>query len=145
MEHNASVKRSRFIPLAAVALLAVMPPALADVVLDVSGGDTELEANLRTRLRLLAETCDAPAWRVRRLFKQAEQDLTPALRAFGYYRPSIEKTLTTDGDCWQARLRIEPGERVRVRRRTVALILFYDRGHAQARRILAGHDSRPGW
>ena len=98
-----------------------MPLTYADVVLEVPGGSAELEANLRARLRLMAESCDAPAWRVRRLFQQAERDLTPALRAFGYYRPKIEKQLSTAEACWQAQLQIDPGERVQIRRRTVRL------------------------
>jgi translocation and assembly module TamA len=80
-----------------------------------------LEENLRARLRLAVESCESPPWRVRRLFRAADKDLLPALRAFGFYRPVIAKELHTEGECWHATFRVEPGGRVTVRERTVTV------------------------
>ena len=95
--------------------------AQADVAIDAPGGDDALVENLRARLGLAGVACDAPAWRIRRLFKRAEKDFQPALRAFGYYRALVEKKLETGGDCWQASFVVELGERVTIRKRTVTV------------------------
>lgn len=101
--------------------LAWPATGLAEVRFEVEGAERALLDNLRSHLALAAEPCDAPSWRVRRLFARAERDLEPALQAFGYYRAEVEKTLEPGegDDCWQARIRIELGERVRVRSRVV--------------------------
>jgi translocation and assembly module TamA len=100
-------------------LCALAASAVGEVEIALENGDRLLETNLRARLALAAEDCDAPAWRVRRLFARAEQDFDPALRALGYYRASIEKDLETDDDCWRATFTVDPGERTRVRSRSV--------------------------
>ena len=104
-----------------VALLLLALPARADVLLKVSGGDAALEKNLRAHLGLQTEPCDAPTWRIQRLFKRAESDFQPALRALGYYRAKVEKKLNTGGECWQAVFTIDPGTRVTIRQRTVSV------------------------
>ena len=105
-----------------LALLIGASVARGEVTIEVIGKvDAAVEENLRARLRLGVEACDAPIWRVRRLFRVAEEDLTPALRAFGFYRAAIDKELSTAGECWQATLTIDPGERVMVRERTVSV------------------------
>ena len=95
--------------------------AQADVAIEAPGGDDALIENLRARLGLEGVACDAPAWRVRRLFKRAEKDFQPALRAFGYYRAVVEKKLETRGDCWQASFFVELGERAVIRKRAVVV------------------------
>ena len=79
------------------ALLAVLcvlaPPVYAEVTLEVPGADAALEANLLAYLSLNNEPCDAPRWRVRRLFGRAEKELEPAFRAFGYYKATVAKRL----------------------------------------------------
>ena len=102
-------------------LLLLAWPVHSEVTLKVPGGETALLENLRAHLALLSEPCDAPAWRVERLFKRAEKDLDPALRAFGYYRTQIEKKLERSGACWHAELSIDLGKRVTVRRRSVVV------------------------
>jgi len=103
-------------------LLLPALPAFAEVTLELPSENDELERNLRARLALAAEPCDAPTWRVKRLFNRAEKDFQPALRAFGYYRPKIEKQLETKGECWQARFIIDPGQRVSIRQRSVIVV-----------------------
>lgn len=102
-------------------LLGCAPGVRGDVSLEVVGDNTGLRENLRAGSRLAAEACDAPEWRVRRLFKRAEEDLQPALRAFGYYRAQIRKTLAIDKECWQARFSIDPGKRVTIRDRRLTV------------------------
>ena len=105
-----------------LALLAFTSVVQSEVTIEVVGNaDTALEENLRARLRLSTEACDAPAWRVRRLFRLADEDLKPALRAFGFYRPSIAKEMHTAEKCWNATFTIDAGERVTVRERVVTV------------------------
>ena len=96
-------------------------PSFGEVEIQLENADELLKTNLRTHLALAAESCDAPRWRVRRLFARAEADFDPALRALGYYRATIEKSLETDDDCWHATFKIDPGERTRGRSRNVAV------------------------
>lgn len=112
------MKSGRWWPL----LLLPALPVQAEVTLELPVSDKVLEQNLRARLALAAEPCDAPEWRVRRLFKRAEQDFQPALRAFGYYQPKIEKRLETEAACWQAHFSIDPGKRTSIRQRTVKVV-----------------------
>jgi translocation and assembly module TamA len=85
----------------------------------VEGAERALLDNLRSHLALAAETCDAPDWRVRRLFARTERDLEPALRAFGFYRAQVDKRLEFGDDCWRAEITVDLGERVKVRSRVV--------------------------
>ncbi len=106
--------------IAAVACLLFSASAGAEVHLHLTGdGAPGLVDNLRARLALASEPCEAPKWRLRRLFGRAEQDLRPGLRALGHYRAKIDKTLALDGPCWRADLVIDPGPRVRVRERRI--------------------------
>lgn len=102
-------------------LLALAAPCFGEVDIQLEKADKLLETNLRASLALAAESCDAPQWRVRRLFARAEQDLDPAFRALGYYRASVEKNLETKDDCWRATFKVDPGERTRVRSRIVTV------------------------
>jgi translocation and assembly module TamA len=100
-------------------LCALTPFARAEVTIEAPGADAALETNLRAYLSLSNEPCDAPRWRVRRLFGRAEREFDPALRAFGYYQATVRKQLTTEGECWQARFEIELGPRIEIRRRSI--------------------------
>jgi translocation and assembly module TamA len=91
----------------------------AEVALSADDGAPGLEDNLRAHLALAEEPCDAPDWRVRRLFDRVEDDLRPGLRALGHYAPRIEKTLNFADDCWQATISVQPGPRVEIRERRV--------------------------
>ncbi len=113
------VKRSKLLLLT---LLVLALPARGDVMIEVPAGAAALEENLRARLGLQSEPCNAPDRRIRRLFKRAEKDFQPALRAFGYYRAKVEKKLETGEDCWRATFAIQPGEPVIIRHRSVAIV-----------------------
>jgi translocation and assembly module TamA len=86
--------------------------ALGDTqpLLEFNGVTGELRDNLRAGLSLTAEPCNTPAWRVKRLFRRAEEELDKAARALGYYHIQLEKTLQFKQECWQASFNIDPGE-----------------------------------
>lgn len=88
--------------------------ALAGVEVEGVGG--ALRDNVLAHLALDDAPCEAPAWRVRRLRRQAEAEVREALEAYGHYNPVI--TIESPGakDCWLTRISIEPGEPVRLRR-----------------------------
>ncbi len=104
-----------------LALSAMVPLARADVVIEAPGAESALLDNLRAHLSLAGEGCDAPRWRVRRLFGRADQEFETALRAFGYYRATVEKHLETAAACWHARFDITLGTRVKIRKRIVGI------------------------
>lgn len=89
--------------------------------IDVSGVDNTLADNLRAHLSLSQETCDAPEWRVNRLFARAENEARRALRALGYYAPGLEKRLERLPDCWKASFEVTAGEPVLVEAVTVRM------------------------
>ena len=93
-------------------LLLGIAPAHGEVTIELTDGDDALLQNLRARLALRSEPCDAPAWRVRRYFDRAEKDMRPALHALGYYQATIDKQLDREEDCWQANFVVDPGPRV---------------------------------
>ncbi|WP_275099529.1 autotransporter assembly complex protein TamA [Sedimenticola hydrogenitrophicus] len=77
--------------------------------IEFTGVSGELQLNLRSGLSLTTESCDAPKWRVNRLFRRAEQELDQAARALGYYQIKVEKELQFKEECWQASFTIDPG------------------------------------
>jgi translocation and assembly module TamA len=102
--------------LSAAGLLLAALAVTARAELVIEGVDGELLDNARAFAGLTGEACDAPAWRVRRGFRDLEQELAEALRALGYYSPSFEKSLDLEREgCWLARVTVEPGPRTRYR------------------------------
>ena len=61
------------------------------------------------------EPCDAPDWRIRRLFVDAEKEIRQALEVVGYYDAQIVKQLEAGNTCWQAGFVITPGQPVVLR------------------------------
>lgn len=104
-----------------MALLLSALPAGGEVTIEAPGGEDDLLNNLRAHLGLQSEPCDAPEWRVERLFRRAEKELDPALRALGYYQAKVTKSLDRSGECWLAAFTIELGKRVTVRSRNVVV------------------------
>lgn len=80
--------------------------------LEISGGNEALQQNLLTALPLASEPCDAPAWRIKQLFRRSPALLDQAARALGYYHLKVEKQLNFNDNCWQAHYTIEPGNPV---------------------------------
>jgi len=111
--------------LACLLYLGCLNAAHAEVV--ISGVEPQIRDNILAYLRLDDETCDAPDWRVRRLFAVAETEIREALEVVGFYSVEIEKTLKTGDSCWQANFSITLGRPVVLR--TVSITI--DTGDAQ--------------
>ncbi|WP_349431620.1 autotransporter assembly complex family protein [Methylomarinum sp. Ch1-1] len=107
-----------FIVKAALYLLLVAAPALRadEPVIDIEGLTDAQQDNVRVFLSLSQETCQSPAWRIKKLFAKSDSEISKALRALGYYHPDISKRLSFSDDCWQAKFDITAGEPVRVSR-----------------------------
>ena len=79
----------------------------------VDGVDGALARNVRARLSLANEACDAPRWRVERLVERAADEAREGLRALGYYEPaSVAVTLGEGEGCPHATVSVSPGEPV---------------------------------
>jgi translocation and assembly module TamA len=101
--------------LAGVACLASWV-AHADVRVEISGVDSEVETNIRATLDLVRHGTreDLSEAAVRRLYTRARGQIREAMRPFGYYRPQVEPALERRNGQWRASFRIEPGEPVRL-------------------------------
>ena len=99
---------------APVAGVRTTPPART-VGITVEGVDGVVARNVRSRLSLSNEACDAPGWRVDRLVERAAGEAREGLRALGYYDPASVAVVLNDGDeCVQATVSVSPGEPVRI-------------------------------
>lgn len=102
----------------AVAASANLQPAVAAKgSITLKGVEGELLDNIRARLSLDQEPCDAPGWRMQAGLKKADAEVRRALQAFGYYQPVITQSfqpIAQDG-CWSATFDIQPGRRVNLR------------------------------
>ncbi len=95
--------------------LFVAPAGQAnEPVINIQGLKGEQQNNVRAFLSLTQENCQSPAWRIKKLFAEAESEIDKALRALGYYRPGIVKQLGFADDCWQANFDITAGLPVRI-------------------------------
>jgi translocation and assembly module TamA len=87
------------------------------VRVEIAGVSGDEERNVRTVLAIARAAKDGkvPPDRVRRLHQQADADIKVALEPFGYYRPTVQKSLQEVGRTWVARYVIDPGPAVLVR------------------------------
>ncbi len=99
----------------------------AHAEVSISGVESQVRDNILAYLRLDDEACDAPDWRVRRLFADSETEIREALEVTGYYNVEIEKTLTKGDTCWQASFVVKPGQPVVLRNVSIKI----DTGGAQ--------------
>ncbi len=90
-----------------------IPSAVASV--DFNGLSRTTEKIVRATVSLDDEPCTAPEARVRRLYRRADKQIRQALEVYGYYAPTIRKSLETGKDCWRAEFSIVRGPRVRLR------------------------------
>jgi len=109
------LSRINCIRLTAIALItgwsAVFDAARADVL--ITGVEDPLKSNVLAHMRLDDEACDQDPVRIRHRFDSAPANIRTALRPFGYYHVNIEADLDqSDGECWQAVFRIDPGKPV---------------------------------
>ena len=99
--------------LACALWLGAIETALAEVVIE--GVEAEIRDNILAYMRLDDEPCDAPGWRIRRLFADSDQRIREALEVVGHYSIEIDKQLDLTGACWQARYTIKLGQPVVLR------------------------------
>jgi translocation and assembly module TamA len=91
-------------------------PAHAQVRVDISGVESEIETNIRATLDLVRHGGreDLSEAAVRRLQARARSQIRDAMRPYGYYRPRIESSLEQRDGRWRASFAIDPGEPVLV-------------------------------
>ena len=136
-----SMRGAALFPVLAAVLGLVALPASATV--DFKGLSRTTEKIVRATIALDDEPCTAPDARVRRLYRRADQEILQALEVYGYYAPTITKTLESEKDCWRASFRIDRGPRVRLR--TVALgVSGAGQGDAALTRLLAVDELKAG-
>ncbi len=88
--------------------------AQAAVKVILQGLNTAQRENVQLFLGLQNSTPTKSETRLRRLYRQAPQEIRTALRALGYYQPEIESKLEQRGQDWEARFTIKPGAPVRI-------------------------------
>jgi translocation and assembly module TamA len=99
--------------------LGIVICAHAEVSID--GVESKVRDNMLACLRLDDDNCDAPDWRVRRLFADSDKEIQKALEVVGYYNIEIEKMLKTGEKCWEASFVITPGKPVLLRKVTIEI------------------------
>lgn len=106
-----------------VSLVLLLYLTVSKVIADVTitGLDDEVKKNVQLMLSLSEEKCDSPEWKIRGLFNKADQEIDQALRALGYYHPTIKKSLAFNAKCWQADFTVNAGPPVIVDKVSIAL------------------------
>ncbi len=90
----------------------------------ISGIDGEALDNVQTILSLNQENCESPAWKIEQLFEQSASEIDRALRVFGYYHSTAQKSLVFDNDCWRAQFDITSGVQTTVS--DIAIVIVGD-------------------
>jgi translocation and assembly module TamA len=93
------------------------------IKIDIVGVDRAIAENVRGYLTLTryVERDDLTDAQVRRLADRAVDETADALRPFGYYAPTVRSRTSRDDERWIVRLRIQPGEPVRMQAVEVGL------------------------
>jgi len=95
--------------------------ASAYAELRIDGVDDKMLGNVEAHLSLAQESCDAPDWKIRRLFAQADGEIRDALEVFGYYSVTVKKQLEIGEPCWRAQFAIDTGPPVTLRSAIVSV------------------------
>ena len=82
--------------------------------IQISGGDSELEANIRSHLSLAGESCDSTPARLDRIRAGLLDSIRQAGRALGYYRNTYQLQFSEQDSCWSLLIDITQGERILV-------------------------------
>jgi translocation and assembly module TamA len=101
----------------AMALAWAPPGEAADRIrINIDGVDDVIAENVRDYLTLTryAQRDDLTDAQVRQLADRAVDEAADALRPFGYYEPRVRSRTSRDDPNWVVRLRIQPGEPVRM-------------------------------
>jgi len=86
--------------------------ALADINVEVSGVEPDIEQNVQIFLSLnrYRERDDLDAALLERLQERAAREVAAAMKPFGYYEPQVRTQITRTSDTdWSARIEITPG------------------------------------
>lgn len=109
-------------PVTIIVLLAGFWLNVAHGSVTFSGLDDQLDRNAQALVALASVPCDAPKWRVERLYRDADRQLRDALEALGYYRFVVDKSLSFENaDCWHAGFDVELRAPVLIRDVTVTI------------------------
>ncbi len=140
---RADSRKWRVLPLSLLCFLLTGPAMAAEPSIELIGVSDALRDNMLAGLSLATESCDAPAWRVKRLFRRADEELSRAARALGYYRITLDKKLQFKPPCWQANFTIDPGRQLLLDQVTIRI-----EGEAEAdpafKKLLRNTPVRPG-
>jgi translocation and assembly module TamA len=110
--------------LAALALVSGTAHAAVERIrIEIEGVDRAIADNVRGYLTLsrYLEREDVTDAQVRRLAVRAVDEAADAMRPYGYYAPTIRSRTSLDDTRWIVRLRIQPGEPVRMEAVNVTL------------------------
>ncbi|MCC5793426.1 MAG: outer membrane protein assembly factor [Chromatiales bacterium] len=102
-------------------LALLMAPAALPAAVEITGLSRNLERLVLSAIRLDEEPCSSPEWRVRRLYREAIDDIREVLSVRGFYDVEIERSLRFEPGCWQARFHVMPGEAVLLREISVGV------------------------
>lgn len=91
--------------------------AEVEVNVEISGLNPEMEKNARLFLRLEQQKGHSALTEIRlqRLHELAPQDISAALRPYGYYQPKIYSSLTHENNRWTAHYKVELGPPVHLK------------------------------
>jgi translocation and assembly module TamA len=97
---------------------SLLPSSKKETIeIKIDGVPSEMEENIRSYLTLsrYVERNDLTDPQVRRLADRAVDEAADALRPFGYYSPTIRSLTSRDDPKWIVRLKIQPGQPVRMK------------------------------
>lgn len=81
-------------------------------LINITGADPELQANILSHLQVRREACDAPLPRLQRQTARVKADVVRAANALGYYQSTNTIRFSSGAACWQLDLDVTPGTRV---------------------------------
>lgn len=100
----------RGIVLAILTALLLGSNAAADTpTLKIIGGAERERSNIRAYLQVEALPCDLPEWRRHALTASLTEDVRKALRAVGYYHPTLAVSVEPTDGCFRVEVRLNPG------------------------------------
>lgn len=81
-------------------------------LINITGVDPELQANILSHLQVTREACDASLARLQRQTPRVQEDTVRAANALGYYQSMSTARFSSGTACWQLDLEVTPGPRV---------------------------------
>ncbi len=90
--------------------------ALGGVLENYSLKGSDLKQNVLSILSIedARKSKDLTEGRILKLHRDAPDEIRRALEPFGYYQPTVDASLTHEGDTWTALYRVDPGPALRV-------------------------------